>query len=35
MKYASSVNLNLQDMLIQIEQKVHWTGRAHLVDVLS
>ena len=34
MRYASSVNLSLQDMPIQIEQKVQWTGRAHPVDVL-
>jgi hypothetical protein len=34
LRYASSVNLSLQDMLIQIEQKVQWTRREHLVVVL-
>jgi hypothetical protein len=34
LRYASSVNLSLQDMPIQIEQRVQWTRRAHLVVVL-
>jgi hypothetical protein len=34
LRYASSVNLSLQDMPIQIEQRVQWTGRAHPVVVL-
>jgi hypothetical protein len=34
LRYASSVNLSLQDMPIQIEQRVQWTGREHLVVVL-
>jgi hypothetical protein len=32
--YAFSVNFSLQDMPIQIEQKVQWNGREHLVVVL-
>ena len=35
LRYASSVKLSMQDRLIQIEQKVQWTERTHLVDVLS
>jgi hypothetical protein len=34
LRYASSVNLRLQDMPIQIEKRVQWTGRTHLVVVL-
>jgi hypothetical protein len=33
MRYASSVNLSLQDMPIQIEQRVQWIGREHSVVV--
>jgi hypothetical protein len=29
LRYASSVNVSLQDMPIQIEKKVQWTERAH------
>jgi hypothetical protein len=29
------VNLSLQDMPIQIEHKVQWTGRAHPIDILT
>jgi hypothetical protein len=29
LRYAPSVNLSLQDMQIQIEQRVQWTGREH------
>jgi hypothetical protein len=34
LRYASSVNLSLHYMPIQIEKKVQRTGRAHSVDVL-
>jgi hypothetical protein len=34
LRYASNVNLSLQDMLIQIEQRVQWTEREHPVVVL-
>ena len=34
LRYASSVNLSLQDMSIQIEQRIQWTGREHSVVVL-
>jgi hypothetical protein len=34
LRYAPSVNLILQDMQIQIEHRVQWTGREHLVVVL-
>jgi hypothetical protein len=34
LRYASNVNLSLQDMQIQIEQRVQWTGREHIVVVL-
>jgi hypothetical protein len=33
-RYAPSVNLSLQDMQIQIEQRVQWTGREHSIVVL-
>jgi hypothetical protein len=34
LRYASIVNLSLQDMQIQIEQRVQWTRREHMVLVL-
>ena len=34
LRYASIMNLSLQDMAIQIEQKLQWTRRAHPVVVL-